>query len=273
MKTYYLSAFMLFMGVAVAQETYTFDCGGQDLTISAIEYEVLSSIDANEDGELNDLDLQILFNCDSVNNPDFGDDNDFEDDFGFGEDINFEDFFDSLGVFDWNYFNDFITLLYNDSLEIDAFDENFFDTTAEDFFDSEEGFDWEDFNDSILFVDNDSVEIDNVFEDFFDSEGSFDWDSFNDTISSLNNYFDELNAFDEVFFDFVNSEDFIFDEDLLDNLYLFNGINNSSNDESQKRQLLEIRDLQGKSVQFTPNQILFYIYNDGTIEKRMTLDR
>lgn len=184
-------AFVAVLGMAKAQETYTFDCGGLDFTITLEEYENLSQIDFNSDGALNDADLQFFFGCD-----DEFSDSDFEDsDFDF---VNFDDFVDFLtNNFDDSGLDDFISDLQN-------------------------------------FV-PETINLDD-----------YDYDVFGDTI---------------VINDTINFNDFS---------YFYNNIVKSN---IQKRELLDIRDLQGRSVQFTPNQPLIYIYNDGTFEKRMTFDR
>ena len=42
--------------------------------------------------------------------------------------------------------------------------------------------------------------------------------------------------------------------------------------ESFRRQVVEIRDLLGRETNFNINQLLFYIYDDGSVEKRMVIE-
>jgi hypothetical protein len=39
-----------------------------------------------------------------------------------------------------------------------------------------------------------------------------------------------------------------------------------------KRELVEVRDVLGRKTKINNNQPLFYIYDDGTVEKRITID-
>ena len=48
--------------------------------------------------------------------------------------------------------------------------------------------------------------------------------------------------------------------------------NTSIQDYSSNKELLKITDLLGRETKGTKKEVLFYIYNDGTIEKRRTID-
>jgi len=39
-----------------------------------------------------------------------------------------------------------------------------------------------------------------------------------------------------------------------------------------KRELVEVRDVLGRKTNYTSNQPLFYIYDDGTVEKRIVIE-
>jgi hypothetical protein len=41
--------------------------------------------------------------------------------------------------------------------------------------------------------------------------------------------------------------------------------------EPLKRELVEVRDVLGRKTKYTANQPLFYIYDDGTVEKRIVI--
>ena len=41
---------------------------------------------------------------------------------------------------------------------------------------------------------------------------------------------------------------------------------------TQNRKILKIIDSLGREASITKNKVLYYIYNDGTIEKRIVLD-
>lgn len=63
LKLTLLSVLMCLLGIAKAQETFTYDCNDYTITISYEEYEMFSSVDFNEDGVINDDDLDLLFGC------------------------------------------------------------------------------------------------------------------------------------------------------------------------------------------------------------------
>ena len=42
--------------------------------------------------------------------------------------------------------------------------------------------------------------------------------------------------------------------------------------DSLKRELVEIRDMLGRSTKYTANKHLFHIYDDGTVEKRIIIE-
>jgi hypothetical protein len=55
--------------------------------------------------------------------------------------------------------------------------------------------------------------------------------------------------------------------------YIYSYISNVSNiDEGNSRKLIAIKDALGKSVERVANVPLFYIYDDGTVEKRIFIE-
>jgi len=46
----------------------------------------------------------------------------------------------------------------------------------------------------------------------------------------------------------------------------------SINEEITNKKLLKIKNLLGKETNASYNEILFYIYNDGTVEKKLIID-
>ena len=58
-------------------------------------------------------------------------------------------------------------------------------------------------------------------------------------------------------------------ECILDNINT--GVN-YSHDHTANKQLLKVTDLLGREIQGTSNEVLFYIYDDGTVEKRITIE-
>ncbi|MBL6657588.1 MAG: hypothetical protein ISR00_01450 [Flavobacteriales bacterium] len=191
-----LIAFLTTLVIVQAEETYTFDCGGQDFIISFEEYENLSQIDFNNDGEFNDADLQLFFNCD-----DLSFDSDFEDDSD-SDELEFLSLDDVIDFLTNNFGNDLNELI--SELENSTFT----------------GTDIDDFD-----VIGDTIVInDTIFSDFFNSISYF----YNNKVIKSN---------------------------------------------IQKRELLDVLDLQGRRVPFIQNQPLIYIYSDGSAEKRMTLER
>jgi len=40
-----------------------------------------------------------------------------------------------------------------------------------------------------------------------------------------------------------------------------------------KRELVEVRDVLGRKTKDNTNQLLFYIYDDGTVEKRIVIEQ
>lgn len=244
-KSFYLLPIFLATLTVNAQQTYTFDCNGTEITISIEEYQAFSQTDFNFDDVINDADLLFLFGCDDEST-----DFDFEWDIDAEIPDDFDDLIDSLdlnfndGSFDFTGFGDAIlveeyqgnSLLDFDDL-IDSLDLNFNDGSV----------DFTDFIGNIIDFDNQTIDLDN-----------FDYYVIGDTF--FINEFCMLNDGEEFDFSFQN------------NSYVFNRMSAPAS-VLEQRELVEILDLQGRRVSFRPNQPLIYLYKDGTFEKRMTLDR
>ena len=55
----------------------------------------------------------------------------------------------------------------------------------------------------------------------------------------------------------------------------YNGVGdgvNSVEEHSLNKELLKVTDLLGRETKGTKNEVLFYIYDDGTVEKRIVID-
>ena len=42
--------------------------------------------------------------------------------------------------------------------------------------------------------------------------------------------------------------------------------------EPLKREIVEVRDVLGRKTKINKNQLLYYIYDDGTVDKRIAID-
>ncbi|MGC6469849.1 MAG: hypothetical protein ACON4E_01100 [Flavobacteriales bacterium] len=306
-KSFYLLPIFLATLTVNAQQTYTFDCNGTEITISIEEYQAFSQTDFNFDDVIDDADLLFLYGCDDESTGlDFEGDIDAE----IPEDLDLNDLVDSLGLnfidgsvdftctgdsilieeyqgnslLDFDGLIDFLELNFNDgSVYFTDFIDNIidFDNQTTDL----DNFDFTDISDTILIEDyegDSQTDFDGLI-DFLDlsfNDGSVYFTDFIGNIIDFDNQIIDLDNFDytviaDTFFinDICilnNGEEFDFS--FQNNSYVFNRMSAPSSVLEQK-ELIEILDLQGRPVSFRPNQPLIYLFKDGTFEKRMTLDR
>ena len=190
-KSFYLLPIFLATLTVNAQQTYTFDCNGTEITISIEEYQAFSQTDFNFDDVIDDADLLFLYGCDDESTGlDFEGDIDAE----IPEDLDLNDLVDSLGL---NFIDGSVDFTCTgDSILIEEYQGNslldfdgLIDFLELNFNDGSVYF--TDFIDNIIYFDNQTTDLDNFdFTDISDTiliedyEGDSQTD-FNDLIDSL----------------------------------------------------------------------------------------